>query len=264
MDAFPVDTQFYEPASPKFERYEGPGRKGNALYQHVGLLRSGVLDTLATPRFRAEGPKKIANSRETVRDLVRAALRDKFEGDMSRASWDWERWEPIGREETKDTSETLAWFDGLSDELFTRFFPRGAVEGDTSRRDRIVGSFDMAYELLQKRIDDMWTDGRVGGLSFLRELFGDSPAFMPRELADFTRFRRTDSLSDVRDIVGNSINAAMAGCSGNEQREKLTRLQSGTIRPLLFNGHLLNHQPFLGIANVSGLIKRHKFDIGPC
>ncbi|MBI5413265.1 hypothetical protein HZA42_02885 [Candidatus Peregrinibacteria bacterium] len=223
---------------PLFERYEGPGRRNAGPIDHlaayVKLLRKREGRKLSSPRFRSE------DQRKTVRGLVWAALRHDYE-------------KKTGGCEKKDTLETLTWFDRLSDGKFNEDFPRGAVEGDVSRLNVIVDSLSKAYELSQK--GNLSTRSRIRALAFARAVFGDNPAFMPKELSHFARFRGSDSLLAIQGLTMEKCHAAVAGCKKDDDRQKkLIRLESA------LSGAPSDDtitKAFFKVARVSGLNLRH-------
>lgn len=173
---------------------------------------------------------RIRDERKEVRDLVIAAIKKSVH---------------IPSAVSRFTVEALIWFNGLSHKNFTDLFPCGTEAiGDTSRQDHIVRSFDDASELLSKMEKNLPARLRVGFLSKMRGVLG-----VPKELAGFAEFRKSDSLADIRKLAMKSCGAAANSSDCDEVRRK----ELGDLRLKLFEVGV-----FDDIARISGLDKRHK------
>lgn len=243
---------------PPFELYKGPGRRDEMLYPYVAgksyEARPHPSWAWAPPLQQRQPERfRIEDTRKDVRDLIRAAVRDKFTGDFSFAPLG--RMSCLAREEEEITREMLAWFDGLSETDFVRFFPREAAkDGIPHRRSHIVESFEEMQRSFQEAMlgEDSPTKFRVDVLIRLRAIFGDRPWLMPRELKRFAKFRKTDSLANVQKLATDSIYAAVADCKEEEARKKyLTSLAFALTHRSIFND----------MAVISGLDRRHKDDM---
>ena len=243
---------------PSFEPYEGHGRSDGDLYKYVFELRcNGCAQVPHSPkRFRVE------DARDDIRNLVRAALRDKFSDDLCHTAL--KEWRSREMEEAGNTSETLAWFDSLSEADIAGFFPRGPDAGDMRRRNSIADSHQRARDLLLKTTEKLRTAFRVDTLSVLREVFGDFSVFMPRELASscggFAKFRRDDSLVSIKKIVLGASDAVKQGCADTRWFDATTMYgylvddYGRSPTPYPYGTDLY----FNRLAEISGLNRRHE------